>query len=46
MEPKNPQTESATIDQLQKYADDLNQTIVELKTGNQELQESYLDTIH
>jgi len=74
MKPKNPQTESATIDQLQKYAkdlaevyqlkkekvkelhtakqqlfkyaDDLNQTIVELKTANQELQESYLDTIH
>jgi len=74
MEPKNPQTESANIDQLQKYAkdlaevyqskkekakelhtakqqlfkyaDDLNQTILELKTANQELQESYLDTIH
>lgn len=74
MKPKNPQTQSATIDQLQKYAkdlaevyqsekgkvkelstakqqlfkyaDDLNQTIVELKTANQELQESYLDTIH
>lgn len=74
MEPKTPQTESANIDQLQKYAKDLaevyqskkekakelhtakqqlfkyagdlNQTIIELKTANQELQESYLDTIH
>jgi len=74
MEPKNPQTESPNIDQLQKYAkdlaevyqskkekakelhttkqqlfqyaDDLNQIILELKTANQELQESYLDTIH
>jgi len=35
-----------TKQQLFKYADDLNQTILELKTANQELQESYLDTIH
>jgi len=74
MKSKNPQNESTTIDQLQKYAkdlaevyqskkekvkelrtakqqlfnyaDDLNQTIFELKTANQELQDSYLDTIH
>jgi len=74
METKNPQTESATIDQLQKYAkdlaevyqsekekrkaleasnkqlmkyaDDMSKTILELKTVHQELQESYLDTIH
>ena len=32
--------------QLVKYADDLNKTILELKTANQELQESYIDTIH
>ncbi len=32
--------------QLFKYASDLNQTITDLKTANQELQESYLDTIH
>ena len=74
MKTENPQTESANINQLQKYAkdlaevyqskkekakelhtakqqlfkyaDDLNQTMLELKTANQELQESYLDTIH
>jgi len=32
--------------QLIKYADDLNKTILELKTANQELQESYIDTVH
>jgi len=32
--------------QLFKYADDLNQAIFELKTANQELQDSCLDTIH
>ena len=35
-----------TKQQLFKYADDFNQTILELKTTNQKLQESYLDTIH
>jgi putative two-component system response regulator len=32
--------------QLVKYADDLNKTILELKAVHQELQESYIDTIH
>jgi len=74
MEIKNPQTGSADIDQLQKYAqdlaevynsekekrkklqiseqqlvkyaDDLNKTILELKAAHKELQEAYLDTIY
>lgn len=32
--------------QLVKFADDLNKTVLDLKSANQELQESYLDTIH
>jgi len=32
--------------QLVKFADDLNKTILELKASNQELQEAYHDTIH
>ena len=36
----------AANQQLTKYADDLNSTILKLKTANQELQEAYLDTIH
>ena len=32
--------------QLIKYADDLNQTVSELKAIYQELQEAYLDTVH
>jgi putative two-component system response regulator len=32
--------------QLAKYADDLNKSVLELKAVFQELQESYLDTIH
>ena len=35
----------AANQQLVKYADDLNKTILELKAANQELQEAYLDTI-
>jgi len=36
----------AANQQLVKFADDLNKTILELKSAYQELQESYLDTIH
>jgi putative two-component system response regulator len=36
----------ASKQQLVKYADDLNKTILELKAVHQELQESYIDTIH
>ncbi len=33
-------------EQLVKFADDLNKTALELKSAHQELEESYLDTIH
>jgi len=36
----------ASKQQLVKYADDLNKTILDLKAVHQELQESYIDTIH
>ena len=36
----------STNEQVSKYADDLNKTILELKSAHQELQEAYLDTIH
>ena len=36
----------AANQQLTKYADDLNSTVLKLKAANQELQEAYLDTIH
>ena len=36
----------AANQQLVKFADDLNKTVLELKSAHQELQESYLDTIH
>lgn len=36
----------AANEQLVKYADDLNKTVVDLKAAHKELQEAYLDTIH
>nr|HID59845.1 HD domain-containing protein [Desulfobacterales bacterium] len=36
----------ATNQQLVKYAEDLNKTLIELKTVHQYLQQAYLDTIH
>lgn len=36
----------AANQQILRYADDLNKTILELKAAHRELRESYLDTIH
>ena len=36
----------AAEQEIEKYADDLNKTIAELKAVDQELREAYLDTIH